>query len=263
MEAVTVCRNEQIEYLVYGFVTKRANNYHAEIRLFEYETRTVIQTFYGMDNANQYERLIQDLAWKILNYIGETFNLDIKPEKIETTRLLVPIMAGYWTPMDPDWTRVMIGTVNIGSGIALIPSDNLFITNGMSFYIATGMDIKYRLGIGNSPRYESYNHTVFFTIPVRICMNLKEHHQLFFGLGYIYFLEIFLIANKYSDMETNVYNNMGLNITLGYRYQFNNKYALFFRNDFDILFNERVLLTFSPMIGMEIQIYEKQIRRKW
>jgi len=263
LDALTVCRNEQINYLLYGFVAKKAYNLQAEIRLFDYENRVVIQSFYASDTHENYNRLIEDIAGKILDYIDKTFKLDIKIEKKEITRLELPLFISYWTPMDGSWTEVMLGAVNTGASLMFIPTDSLFTILGKTFFLATGLEIKYRLGIGNPARYESFNNTFYFTIPVYLNMLLAERHRIFIGLGYTYFLEIFSITDKYQASKTHVYNNMGIYAGFGYMFAISKKAALLFRSDFDFLFNDHPLVTYSPTVGVNIQMYEKEITKKW
>jgi len=262
-EAVTVCRNERIEYLLYGYVTRREHSIQAEIRLFDYVNRRVLKSFFGMDDSTNYERLINDISKKILVFIGETFNLRILQEEIKMTRLAIPAFLGYWTPMEKDWVEMMLGTFALGSGLEFIPENNIFIIRGKSFYLSTGLEIKYRFGVGNPGRYEAFNNTLYFMMPVRLNALLANQHEVFFGLGFVYFLEMFSMTDKYDEKRNYVYNNVGLNICIGYRFAFNQKNSLFFRNDFDFLFNERSLITYTPVIGMSILIYEKEVKRKW
>jgi len=262
-DAVTVCRNERVEYLLYGYVTRREHNVQAEIRLFDYANRQIKQSFFGMDDSAHYERLINDIALKIIVFIQETFNFDIIREYIGMTRLTIPVSVGYWTPMAQDWVEMMLGTVAAGTGLEFIPKDNLFVFRGKLGYLSTGIDIKYRFGIGNPVRYEAYNNTLYFTMPIRLHVSLTRQHEIFVGLGFVYFLELFSMADKYDEMQNYVYNNFGLNISFGYRFAFNRTLSIFFRNDFDFLFNEQSLITYAPIIGMNICIYEKRAKQEW
>jgi hypothetical protein len=263
VDAVEVCRREQIDYLLYGYLTGRAYNYQAEIRLFDYESRQVRQVFYGMDDNAHYDRLIKELTGKIQAYIADTFHLRITSEDSAYTRLLIPGAASYWTPASSDWTRLMIGTVNVVSGITVIPSDRLFVLRGFPFYISSGLDIGYRLGIGHPEGYEAYDHSLYFNMPMLLHMAAGDRHHVFAGLGFVYFLDFLNMTRKYSDSKTFVYNNMGMNVSFGYRFFPKKNLALFFRNDFTLQFAGKVLFSYSPLIGLEFQIYEKEIWKKW
>ena len=262
-DAVSLSRNERIEYLIYGYVTKREHTIQAELRLFEYSSRTVLQSFFGMDATDHYNRLIQDMAEKIVQYINDKFLLDISMENTQVTRLTIPVSAGYWTPLDSGWIRAMLGSVSAGSGLIFIPSDSMWIVRGIPLYLSTGLEAKYRLGIGNPAGYEAFDHTMYLTMPLRMHIALTKRHELFMGLGYTYFLEFFSMADKYSDRKTHVYHNMGLYAGFGYRFAISRNLFLYFRNDFDFLFNERSLITYAPVLGLEIQIYQKEMQKKW
>ncbi|MDR2941332.1 MAG: hypothetical protein LBV17_01920 [Treponema sp.] len=262
-DAITVCRNEQIDYLLYGYVTKRANNVIVELRLFEYSSRTVMETFFGMDDPGHYERLIEDIAIKVLKYIGVKFNVEIIPERRDVTQLKIPVVLGYWTPVDGDWVSLMLGTVAAGTGLVFIPTDNVFMIRGMACYLSTGLEVKYRFGVGNKARYEAYNHTLYMMMPLRLHISLTSRHQVYMGLGYVYFLEFFSFADKYDDSKDYTYNNMGLNICIGGQFKINETLSFFLRNDFDFLFNERSLITYSPLLGLDIKVYEKEIKKRW
>ena len=262
-DAVAVCRNERIDYMLYGYVTRGEYNVRAEIRLFDYVNRRVMESFFGMDDSMHYDRLMEDMAHKILAYIGDIFHLEIIPDKIGMMRLSIPVSLGYWTPMDSGWVETMLGTFVAGSGLEIIPTDNLFIFRGKTCYLSTGIDIKYRLGVGNPAGYEAYNSTLYMMMPVRLNIQLERHHEVFAGLGFVYFLEFFSMTEKYDISRSYVFNNVGLNISFGYRLMINETISIFFRNDFDFLFNERSLITYSPVIGMNIQVYDREARQKW
>ena len=262
-DAVTVCRNERIEYMLYGYVTRGEYNIRAEIRLFDYVNRRVMESFFGMDDSMHYDRLIEDMANKILAYIGDIFHLEIMPDKTGVMRFSIPVTTGYWTPMDGGWVNTMLGTVAVGSGLEFTPTDNLFVFRGKTCYLSTGLDIKYRLGVGNPSGYEAYNNTLYLTMPARLNILLARQHEVFMGMGFVYFLEFFSMTDKYDKSRNYVFNNVGLNINFGYRFSINDVISIFFRNDFDFLFNERSLITYSPVIGMNIQVYNKGTRQEW
>jgi hypothetical protein len=263
VDAVEVCRSEGVDFLLYGYLTKRAYNYQAEIRLFDYENRQVRQVFYGMDDSGHYDRLVKELTVKIVEYIAEVFHLRIVEEEPAFTRMFIPGGVGYWTPASSDWTRRMIGTVNISSGIAVMPSDRIFVLHGFPFYISTGLDVAYRLGVGHPARYDAYDHSLYFNLPVFLHAALRDRHHVFAGLGFIYFLDFLNITQKYSDSEIFFYNNTGMSITFGYRFFLKKALVLFFRSDFDLQFAGKVLFSYSPLIGLEFQIYEKEIWKRW
>ena len=262
-DAITVCRTERIDYLLYGYVSKNAHNMRMEIRLFDYINRRIIQTFFSMDDTDNYERLLDDMSSKIIFYIAEMFNLETIQEKQAFTRISIPVNAGYWTPFDKNWLEVMLGTVTLGSGVEFTPTDNLFVFRGINCYLSTGAIFQYRLGVGNPSRYEAYNHTFYITFPLTLNLVLSQQHGVFTGFGLVYFLEFFSMTEKYSASRSSVYGNMGINFNFGYRFMMGENRSLFFRNNFDFLINKNTLVSYSPVIGMNFQVYDKEVKRKW
>jgi len=234
-----------------------------QFNTFEYSNRTVMKTFFEMDDPDNYDRMINDITMKILKYVREKFNLEIITERKNVTQLKIPVIIGYWTPLGSDWIDVMLGTVAAGTGFVFIPTDNLFMIRGMPCYLSTGLEIKYRLGIGDKERYEAYNHTLYMMMPLRFHMPFTPRHQIYMGLGYIYFLEFFSFADKYEDSKNFLFNNMGTNGCIGYRFEINNTLSIFLRNDIDVLFNEHSLITYAAMLGIDIKVYEKEIKKRW
>jgi len=262
-DAITVCRTERIDYLLYGYVSKNAHNMRMEIRLFDYANRRILQTFFSMDDVNNYQRLLDDMSSKIILYIAGMFNLEIAHEKQAFTRISIPINAGYWTPFDKSWLEVMLGTFTLGSGVEFTPTDNLFVFRGITCFLSTGAALQYRLGVGNPSRYDAYNHTFYITFPLTLNLVLSQQHGVFTGFGLVYFLEFFSMTERYSKSQSYVYGNMGININFGYRFTLGEKRSLFFRNDFDFLINDNTLVSYSPVIGMNFQVYDKEVKRKW
>jgi len=262
-DAITVCRNEQIEYLLYGYVTKRTNNVIVELRLFEYSSRSIMKTFFGMDDTEHYNRMIEDIVMKTLQYIKEKFNLEIISERKDVTQLKIPVIAGYWTPITSDWFGLMIGTVAAGTGFTFIPTDNLFLIKGIPCYLSIGLEVKYRYGMGDKKRYDAHNHTLYMMMPLRLHISFTPRHQIYMGLGYVYFFEFFSFADKYEDSKNFLFNNMGTNGCIGYRFEINNTLSIFLRNDIDVLFNEHSLITYAAMLGIDIKVYEKEIKKRW
>lgn len=262
-EVVAVCRDEQIEYLLYGYVTRNAHSLRMEVRMFDYAGRNVLQSFFAMDDSSNYNRLIQNIAEKIVVFIGETFNLEIVPDRPGITRVLIPASAGYWIPMSENWFNVVTGIFVVGSGVEFIPTDRLFLIRGKAYYLSTGLDIKYRFGLGDPNRYDASYHTLYITLPVKLNVTLARQHHLFMGAGFVYFLEIFSITEKYDESHRYIFNNIGFNLNIGYKFSLTDRLSIFFKNDFDFLVNENWLVTYSPAIGVNFQVYAREVKKKW
>ena len=262
-DAISISQSERASYLIYGFLTEKEHAFYMEVRLLDYENRRVMSSFFSMDDLNNYDRLLNDIAVKLLRFIESNFNLEIIPERDKYTRILIPANLGYWTPITKDWADVLRGVVTLGSGFEFIPSDNLWILSGYNSYLSTGLNLCYRFGLGNPSKYESYSHNIYSSFPITFNADLTSEHKFFLGLGFVYILEIFYIEKMYMEMQKYIYNNFGINVNFGYCFKFNEKISLFFRNNFDFIFSSPALITYSPVIGINFKVYEKEKIEKW
>lgn len=260
-DVMTVCRMNRSEYLLYGFVVERDYSVEAEIRLFDYEKRSVIGTFYGKDDHEHYDRMMEDVSQKILSYVNDAFDLELFEERPEYLRLFVPVELGYWTPMGDDWLRLMLGTGVFSTGISVIPTDSLYVYQGKNFYLSTGLNVTYRLGAGNPRAYKAFYHSIMMELPVRLHMDLTKHHGIFAGTAFIYFADILSVTQKYEDPVTEVYSNFGFELMAGYLFTLNDRVSFYFNNSFNFAFSETNMFTYSPRIGINISVYKKELTK--
>ncbi len=261
-EVTAVSRMNGSEYLLYGYVVTRDYTVEAEVRVFDYEKRRVIQIFYGIDDHDHYERMIADIAGKAVEYFNEAFALEIREERPVNMRIEIPVDMGYWTPAGADWVGLMLGTGIINTGITIVPSDRLFTWQGKNWYVSTGLHAAYRLGIGNPKAYEAYYHSIAVTIPVRLHVDLTEEHSIYAGAGFQYITDILSVEKKYEDPETEVYANAGLELTAGYSFALNERVTLQVSNTFAFQFAETTMVSYSPRIGIGIRVYRKETAKR-
>lgn len=263
LDAVRVCREKRVDYLLYGYVSRKEYTITTEIKLFEYANRAVVYTFYSMDDPEHYSRMLKDVAYKILEYIDGTFNLplfDIEPDHMY---LSVPAMVGYWSPLKREWGNLLLGTVSLTTGIRFIPVDRLFILHGFTFYLSFEFDFTYRLSLGNPNAYQLYNNSFILGSPVRMHMQLTEQHGIFAGFGLSYSFDLMFLQQRYSRQERMVYNTYGLIWTFGYRYALNESIRLLIDNQFDMRFYDTPMASYSLNIGIDFVFFTKDLKRKW
>jgi hypothetical protein len=263
IDAATLCRTQQLDYLLYGYITKRDYSIEGVINLFDYGMREIRISFYAMDDTEHYERMLTDLALKIVAYFNDTFNLGILPQKEEYMHLYIPASLGYWTPVGNDWHHLMTGIFALHSGIKFIPNDNLGVIYGRSFYLSTGLELSYRLGVGSDSTYKSFYHDIMMTIPLRFHTRLAERHEVFGEIGFLYALDFLSVSLKYENSDTKVYGNIGFALGLGYIFKFSERFNFFFDNTVDFQFMDNPIISYSPKFGIDIWMYSREIKRKW
>jgi hypothetical protein len=263
LDAIKVCRAEKAEYLLYGYVASKEYTITAEIKLFEYESRSVIQFFYAVDDPEHYKRMIQDLAGKIMEYLDTAMHLVALQPQIAYSHIIIPASLGYWTPINGDWTDLILGTFTVTGGMRFIPNDRLFTAWGKVWYLSLGVDLSYKFGIGNPNAYKAYYHEVTATSPVRLHLKLDEQQRLSFGLGPVYAFSILNIQEPYKDMETNLYSSLGFMASFGYEFQLSDRIALFFDNQFEMQFYQTSMALYTPRIGIQYAYWKKEVVKKW
>jgi hypothetical protein len=262
MDAVTICQNEKADWLIYGYMTRREYSIQGELRLFDYRSREIKQIFYAMDDAENYDRIIKDLGLKVLQFINNTFNLDIIIEEPSYTRIIIPASLGYWTPADRRWSNLLLGIVTLNSGFIFIPDDKGYVSRGYKTYYSTGFDITYRIATGNPTAYPAFDSGFLMSLPLILHLPL-EQHEIYAGVTLIYALDILTIQQKYKDAENRAYSHYGAGIRFGYQFSLNEKMALYIENNFDLLAGGDTLFTYDLMVGVNFLVYKREAGKKW
>ena len=264
LDAVRVCRDERIDFLLYGYIAKRVYNYFAEIRLYDYEMRAVINNFYAVDDHDGYQRMLEDMALKIINYIDDEFNLDIIHEEPTYYELWFPFDVGYWTAIGREWTDLLLGVAAVSAGIDFIPTDQLFIMFGKSFYPSLGINVGYRFGMGNKEvAYEAAYHVFTVKGRGRFHVNLHPQHSVYTGIGVSYSLDTLQAHEHYLEVKDRLYNTVGVEAELGYQFKISPASAFTFGNIIEWRFFEPEMMSYSARIGVKWMFYSREVVKKW
>jgi hypothetical protein len=263
LEAARICRAENLEYLLYGYVAKKDYTVTAEIKLFEAASGRVLQVFYSADDHAHYERMIRDVAGKILAYVIEEFRLEVLEKKTEYAHLSLPITLGYWTPLQAQWTDVLLGTAVLSGGITYIPTDNLFVEWGMPFYNSLSCELSYRFGIGNPDAYKAFDHSIAVMLPLRLHARLSESQNIFIGIGPLYAVDILQIQEKYKPAATKLYGVVGIAVSLGCGFKLDEAKSLIFDNIAEFRFYDTIMPVYSLRVGLDFRLMSEEVLRKW
>jgi hypothetical protein len=260
LDAITVSRTVHAEYLLYGFIAEKEYTIQAEVRLLEYETRTVIATFYAMDEKGQEDRLLKNIANKVYQFIDDTFNIPIIEKPPRFTHLSIPASIGYWTPMG-QWVHLVIGTFTINGGLRFIPADNLFIAGGYAYHFSTGFTVTYRLGLGTV--YDAYYHGITLSVPLLLHQKLDDEKEIYYGTGFSYSVDFLNISKPYEEPTVERYAAMGILLEGGYRWRYKENIFFFGEGRIDVHFYDTAMASFSVSFGAEWRIYTREVRKKW
>lgn len=262
LDAITLCRNEKADYLLYGVVTRKEHTVQAEIKLFDSQSKTILRVFYSIDDRDNYDRMMADLASKICGFLDSAFGVGLRiadPEK-SYRRFLVPIALGFWTMVDSEWSRAIIGTAGISSGLEFIPNDRMIRGRGFVRYPSVSVDVSYRYGFGQPAVRTANLHSVGIAIPIRLYTKFKGGHSVFFGAGPLYGIEILNYTAKYENLVTHAYQGFGLVASLGYAYDLSEKIRIGIDNIVDVRFYESSMITYQLRLCVGLLINKEERR---
>jgi hypothetical protein len=260
-DAVILCRTEQAEYLLYGFITRKDYSIQGELRLLDYERKELIASFYAMDNRDAEEELVKSLAAKVLAYVQEQYHIEIFPDPPAFTHLQFPISLGYWLPVNPSWTGLLIGIFRIEGGVRLIPSDHVFTAAGYTHYFSLGVDIAYQLARGHY--YDAWDHGFTVSIPFQLYRKLNEQHEVFAGVGLSYSINLLSIKKPYEDPAVESYSGAGIFLNAGWQFRLKEKVFFFTQARMDIRFYDIPMVAFSPSAGVVFRRSTWEVPDKW
>jgi hypothetical protein len=241
------------QYLLYGYVKKGEYSYSAEVKLLERERKEVVSVFFAGDDRAHYQRLMDDLAGKILDYFYREVGVQAPEKGPEPERNLLsfPLSLGYWTPAVRDWGRVVAGLGALNAGVRFIP-----VRNG-NLYFSLGADLEYALGM-NEQSYESFFlHTAKLRLPIEGVFELGRGQSFGLWLGPLLQIDVLAQTRHYEAPFTGVTAVMGLSFGFLYRCVLTDTLALGFANVFDVAMYTIALVEYSPRVFVEFSLGSK------
>ena len=260
-DALKVCKEEKIAYLLYGWIRKSEQTYEGEIRIFDGEGRKTIYTVYEKDGAEDYEAFIQNISRKVVRKLEELFYLPAE-EKDEThSKINVQAEIGYWTFMNRDWFKYLTGTISVGGGLEVIPNDGAVLTKKMNLYFSIGFAADYRLAVSGKGAVKSYLHNVNIAGYMNTYLHFRNDHRIYGKTGVFYDFDILSYSDKYADGKVSHSGAVGMVFGLGYKYGINEKVRLLFENDFECIFYKKVMGKYKGTFGVEVEVFKKEHTR--
>lgn len=250
-------------YLLYGYIRKGDYSVSAEIRLLDAANRSVIRTFYSSDGRDEEDRLLGDLAVKIVDYLEVTLGLpsSLRNETKRWLRVEVPASIGYWTPVSADWQRMITGTGAASFGVDLIPDDGSSFFGGKPAFSSIGLRLGYRYGVGDPETYRASLHSLDSLFVIRYHVRFTDTHEAHVACGLAYSTDIRSMTPLYSSELTSVNGVVGCHLGMGYRFRINDIWGVTLESDFTYQFYDEPLLIWSPRVGVSYELFRKERER--
>ena len=261
-DALKVCKEEKIEYLLYGWIKKGEHTYEGELRIFDGEGRKNIYTVYEKDGAAEYEAFIRNISGKVVGKLQELFYLPAE-EKDEThSKINVQAEIGYWTFMNKDWLKYLTGTISVGGGLEVIPNDGAVLTKKMNLYFSIGFAADYRLAVSGKEAIKSYLHSIDIAGYTNVYVNFHNEHTIYGKTGVFYDFDILSYSDKYADGKVSYSGAIGMVFGLGYKYGISEKVKLVFESDFECIFYKEVMGKYKGTFGVEVEVFKKEYKER-
>lgn len=244
-------------YLLYGYIQKNENSWFANLKLYSKNEKKIIREFFASDELNQYDRLVDDLANKIVKGINEISGFDIsvkRQNEISDYKLTLPASVYFWSPIMPDWNKVLLGITGINIGLDFYPEQTVKVVDGYKYEWSIGLRLNYAFGIGKDNSYPLNYHVCGIYAPVLIHFQFNNKHSAFFGAGLFYEFEFINVIEKYKNQSFYYQNILGLELNAAYNYSINEKIDLHAGFDIDFHFNDYEFISLKPGLGVSIKM---------
>ncbi len=259
-DALRVCRINDIQYAVYGYVKKTDVNYFAEIKIYDAASEKILYTVFESDDLKNYDRLINGISEKIAVYFIDMLEIKTEKQLEEEKHPLqfdLPFSLNYWAPLDDEWSKVLLGVIGVNAGIDFYPEFNVLIRNNRKIDFNFRFELGYKFGMGNPSYYSAFYHSVSAFAPVIMNWHLNDRNCLSFGFGPLYQFTVAQIEKKYEDPSSFMQNEAGLGALFSYNYKLNEKWKLSFELEGDLYFTDRSFFVLKPKIGAVWNFYKK------
>ncbi|QOW61617.1 hypothetical protein [Treponema pedis] len=261
-EALKVCKEEGIKYLIYGWIKKGLYTYEGEIRIYDGEGRKNIGTVYGKEAIEEYEKFIKNISIKLEEKLREIFYIPKKEEIKKRSMINIESAIQYWTFMGKGWVKYMSGTVGVGVGFEVIPDDKVFFIKKEAVYIPIGLIMDYKLGVNRKEGVKGYLNSINWTVYSGMNVKIYERHIVYIKTGVMYNLDILDYKDKYSDWKKEVTGAVGIVSGVGYKYCINEKVKMTMGNEFEAIFYNKVMSKSVLKVGIEVEVYNKEHIKK-
>ncbi|HEY9595572.1 MAG TPA: hypothetical protein VHE79_13925, partial [Spirochaetia bacterium] len=253
LDAARVCQAQGYGLLLYGFLKRGAQSFTVEAKLFDAERGVVVASFFAADDSAHYERLMRDLAVRILGYFSDP-SFGVVPRRAEQERNIVslPMAIGYWAPAGGGWSEVLTGLASVTVGFRFTPLRPLFTLLSHDWQASFGLELDYELGM-SQPGYESFFlHAMHARIPIELGVDAGGGSTLALSAGPLFSLDVLAQDRLYATQYVGATAAAGLSFALLYRYALSSDVSLGCSTTLDVAFYDTPLVTISPRFFVEL-----------
>jgi hypothetical protein len=256
LDAMELCNEFQIDFLVYGFIEYREVYIHGEIKLYNREKREVIKAFYASDDTSNLERLLLDLAEKFGNYLNALFDLTPEEEAPPPTGGIFSfgISGGYFLYLIQDWTDYLLPLYSVQLQANFIPIKPAEGKGFRGFYFKTGITTNFTHAV-NRLGYEEIHFLGFaFGLYLGLMADIGIHHTLGIVVTPEYYIDYLIRNARYDDQVLIPAHLFSTSLSLNYQFHFNRMFSMSLENRFSLQFVDPMRITYNPCMVFEFSL---------
>ena len=258
LDANRCCTAEDAEYIIFGYVQRNEGNWTASIKLYDANSKKTVMEFFSGDDADHYDRLMDDLAGKILAGLEEVTGLnrdEVLNKKIRPFEVRVPVSAFWWSPVAGGWNKRVTGIAGLDILLELYPKQPKISPGGhlIDFSLRPGISDSFALGSDGS--YPMIYDAVSLVLPLCVHLHLDMKNSIYIGTGPYYEIQLMTYRPKYLPQEFHWQNMFGLEALAGYEFAAGENINLFTEVRADFHFSRDSYLAVKVAVGASFKLY--------
>ena len=251
-DAMKICRAEEGQLLVYGYVQKKDSCWFSEFKLLDLQKETIVADFYAAETHENLENLLKLQANKIEKKVRQLMGFETAEieKPLFPFSVYVPLNVFYWTPVDKAWCRVLTGMAGIESGICFFPENWGVVLKNRECRFGEKVSFEYKAGMGNPQFYKAFWNS-FMAKNLFICdWFFEKDKSVYAGAGPFFEFDVVDVEKKYEKSSVHVQRSFGVVFETGVHFFVNEKVLFNTGVELNIPFESKSFLTAKPKAGL-------------
>lgn len=260
MDANVMCTSEEKDYLFYGYIQKNEGNWLGNVKLYDAAKKKIIKEFYSSDDIEHYERFIENLTNNIVDglmFLTGLENDQLIKENMRPMEIKLPVSAYYWTPIDGEWNRRIMGIAGAKLGVEFYPAQKQAVFCSKLLDYSLLLKFEYCYGRNQNDTYPLSLNIVKVGLPVLFHFHNDLRKTFYTGFGLNYSIEMMNYIPKYEEEKFLYQGIISGEIITGYDFNINKYLDIFSELSIDVHFEQIFFVSVRPTVGVCINLFKE------
>lgn len=218
-----------LDMLVFGRLSCTPEYIDGYLQVYDVQNGEIRHRIYSRDQAGRYERLAEDLAGKLFEYLTEDLGLAPVYPSYEVRRNIWDLRGrvGYWSPMG-SWRDNLSGILSLEAAGFLTPEYPLGDYGPWLYGMRFGVSLGYDIGVSTPGHEEFVFHGIRTGIPVELTITRYSDSRKSYSVGLtpFFMLDVLVQERRYEGSYTTSTAAMGMSLSGAVRYSLNETSAV-------------------------------------